>query len=78
MKNLAKYITLGLLIVAFLVGAVGAFVPTFLMEGYTSFLKSFSPIYISLIASIGANSAFAKVQVQNPVQVQVQPNKEKE
>jgi hypothetical protein len=44
MKNIAKNLTLGILVTAFVVGCVGAFVPTFLMEGYTSFLTSFAPI----------------------------------
>lgn len=62
MKNIAKNLTLGILASAFVVGCVGAFIPTFLMEGYTVFLKGFAPIYISLIASIGANSAVEKLK----------------
>ncbi|MFZ7132239.1 MAG: hypothetical protein ACOWWR_07770 [Eubacteriales bacterium] len=62
MKNIAKYMTLVMLGVAFCVGCVGAFFPSFQMEGFATFLKSFAPIYISLIASIGANSAIKKIQ----------------
>lgn len=62
MKNLAKYTTIGILISAFCVGSVGAFIPTFLMEGYVVFLKGFAPLYITMITSIGANSAIKKIQ----------------
>ncbi len=57
---MAKNLTLIMLTVAFVVGCVGAFVPQFLMESYTNFLKGFAPLYISLIASIGAISAVEK------------------
>lgn len=67
MKNTAKNLTLGILVAAFVVGCVGAFVPTFLMEGYTSFLKSFAPIYVSLIASIGYNSAIEKKEMKKEI-----------
>jgi len=59
---MAKNLTLTILALAFLVGSIGAFVAGFNMEGYTSFLKGFAPLYIALIASIGANSAMGKVQ----------------
>lgn len=62
MKKIAKHLTLALLVVAFIVGCVGAFIESFQIEGYTTFLKGFTPIYISLIASIGANSAVEKMQ----------------
>lgn len=57
---MAKRLTLIMLSVAFVVGCVGAFVKNFQMEAFISFLKGFAPLYISLIASIGANSAFEK------------------
>lgn len=59
---MAKYLTLGILLTAFLVGSIGAFIPAFNMDGFISFLKGFAPLYIALIASIGANSAVKKVQ----------------
>ncbi len=62
MKQIAKHMTLAILGVAFSVGCVGAFVPTFSMEGYVAFLKGFSPFYGFMIASIGTNSAVEKIQ----------------
>lgn len=59
---MAKKLTLIILSLAFLIGSVGAFVETFNMDGYINFLKGFAPLYIALIASIGANSAVTKVQ----------------
>jgi len=61
-KGTAKIVTITLLVVMFIVGAVGSFVSTFGMPGYIDFLKAYSPLYISLIASIGANSAVKKVK----------------
>ena len=57
---MAKYLTLGILLVGFIIGVVGSFIGTFNMDGYINFLKSFEPLYISLIASTGANSAVEK------------------
>jgi len=57
---MAKKLTLIILSLAFLIGSVGAFVGTFNMDGYINFLKGFAPLYIALIASIGANSAVEK------------------
>ena len=59
---MAKKLTLIILSLSFLIGSVGAFVGTFNMDGYINFLKGFAPLYIALIASIGANSAVTKVQ----------------
>ena len=59
---MAKKLTLIILSLAFLIGSVGSFVGTFNMDGYINFLKGFAPLYIALIASIGANSAVTKVQ----------------
>lgn len=61
-KNLAKNVTIILLIGMFIVGAVGSFVATFEMDGYVKLLNAYAPLYISLIASIGANSAVKKVK----------------
>ena len=59
---MAKKLTLIILSLAFLIGSVGAFIGTFNMDGYINFLKGFAPLYIALIASIGANSAVDKVK----------------
>lgn len=61
-KNLAKNVTIILLIGMFIVGAVGSFIATFEMDGYVKLLNAYAPLYISLIASIGANSAVKKVK----------------
>jgi len=61
-KNLAKNLTLTILSLAFIIGCVGSFVPIFNMTGYIDFLKGFAPLYISLIMSIGGNSALKKLQ----------------
>ena len=60
MKSPAKKITLGILIIAFLMGCIGSWFKTFNMVSYTSFLLAFSPFYLGLIASIGVNSAIEK------------------
>ena len=57
---MAKKLTLIILGVAFVVGCVGAWFSRFQMDGFIAFLKGFAPLYISLIASIGANSAVEK------------------
>jgi len=67
MKQVAKKVTIGILISAFAVGSVGAFIAIFNMDGYINFLRAFSPIYISLIASIGANSAVKTIQEKKNV-----------
>lgn len=61
-QNVAKNVTIGLLVAMFVVGAMGSFVAVFEMDGYINFLKAYAPLYISLIASIGANSAVKKVK----------------
>jgi len=35
------------------------------MEGYVNFLKGFAPLYMTLIASIGANSALETYKHEN-------------
>ena len=57
---MAKYLTLGILLVGFIIGVIGSCIVPFNMDGYISFLKGFAPLYIALIASIGANSAVEK------------------
>lgn len=61
-KNVAKNTTIALLVLMFVVGAIGSFVASFDVGGYIDFLKAYAPLYISLIASIGANSAVKKVK----------------
>jgi len=61
-KNLAKNTTIALLVIMFIIGCVGAFISTFKMEEYVSFLKAYAPLYVSLIASIGVNSLKKKEQ----------------
>lgn len=68
MKNIAKNMTLAILAIAFIVGCVGAFIPTFLMAGYSTFLKGFAPLYMTLITSIGANSAIEKFKETEKVE----------
>lgn len=57
---MAKKLTLIILALAFIIGSVGAWFRAFDLDAYGVFLKAFAPIYIALIASIGANSAVEK------------------
>ena len=66
-KQLAKKVTLGILALSFLGGLIGAVITTFNMEGYISFLDAFVPFFSVMIASIGANSAIAKIQASKVV-----------
>ena len=61
-KNIAKNTTIMLLILMFIVGSVGSFVVEFGMDKYIDFLKAYAPLYMSLILSIGANSAVKKIK----------------
>ena len=63
MKQMAKKVTLGIMVIAFFGGLIGAFIEGFNMDGYTSFLKSFVPFFSVMIASIGTNSAITKIQI---------------
>ena len=45
---MAKKITLIIFTLVFVVGCIGAFVPTFQMEGFISFIKVFTPTFITL------------------------------
>lgn len=62
MKSLAKKLTLLMLLIGFIVGVVGMFLPSFNMERYTVFVKAFAFLYTPLIASIGINSSVAKIK----------------
>ena len=59
---MAKKLTLTILALAFIIGSLGAWYSRFDIAGYTAFLKGFAPLYIALIASIGANSAIEKLE----------------
>jgi uncharacterized membrane protein YjjB (DUF3815 family) len=65
MKKSAKNLTLAILAAAFIVGCIGSFIPSFKMESYISFLKGFSPLYISLIASIGTSSVVKNIKLNS-------------
>lgn len=62
-KGFAKKLTYAIIIIAFLVGVLGAFtfVP-FDMAAYVSFLPAIALFVIPLILSIGANSAVEKIK----------------
>ena len=57
---MAKNLTLAILAIAFIMGLIGSWFEAFDMDGYVNFLEGFAPLYITLIASIGANSALEK------------------
>ena len=61
---MAKKITLIIFTLAFVVGCIGAFVPTFQMEGFIAFLKVFTPTFITLLTSIGASSITDKIKAE--------------
>ena len=59
---MAKWITLEILVVAFLVGCIGSWFEVFNLDSYKKFLLTFSPFYLGLVASIGTNSVVEKIQ----------------
>lgn len=59
---MAKKITLIIFTLVFVVGCIGAFVPTFQMEGFIAFLKVFTPTFITLLTSIGASAITDKIK----------------
>lgn len=61
---MAKKITLIIFTLVFVVGCIGAFVPTFQMEGFIAFLKVFTPTFITLLTSIGASSITDKIKAE--------------
>lgn len=61
---MAKKITLIIFTLVFVVGCIGAFVPTFQMEGFISFIKVFTPTFITLLTSIGASSITDKIKAE--------------
>lgn len=60
-ENLAKNTTLAILVFVVVFGAVASFFPNFNMDGYVEMLKAYTPLYATLIVSIGTNSALEKV-----------------
>jgi len=62
-KGFAKWLTYGIIIVAFAVGVIGSFgVGDFSMDAYTQFLPVAALFVVPLIISIGASSITEKVQ----------------
>ncbi len=59
---MAKKLTLIIIVLAFIIGCIGAFVAQFNMTGYIDFIKGFGVLYIPIILSIGANSAVEKIK----------------
>ena len=62
MKQIAKKITLGILVVSVILGMVMLFIPSIPMDRYMTYVKGVAYIYTRLIASIGINSAIAKTK----------------
>ena len=59
---MAKKITLIIFTLVFVVGCIGAFVPTFQMEGFIAFIKVFTPTFITLLTSIGVSRVTDKIK----------------
>ena len=64
---MAKKITLIIFTLVFVVGCIGAFVPTFQMEGFIAFLKVFTPTFITLLTSIGASAITDKIKTDKTI-----------
>ena len=64
---MAKKITLIIFTLVFVVGCIGAFVPTFQMEGFIAFLKVFTPTFITLLTSIGASAITDKIKTEKKI-----------
>ena len=64
---MAKKITLIIFTLVFVVGCIGAFVPTFQMEGFIAFLKVFTPTFITLLTSIGASAITDKIKAEKKI-----------
>lgn len=62
-KGIAKFITLLMLIIVFIVGIIGSFVwANFDMEKFVQFLPVFGIMYVPLILSIGSASIVKKIK----------------
>ena len=64
---MAKKITLIIFTLVFVVGCIGAFVPTFQMEGFIAFIKVFTPTFITLLTSIGASAITDKIKAEKKI-----------
>ena len=64
---MAKKITLIIFTLVFVVGCMGAFVPTFQMEGFIAFIKVFTPTFITLLTSIGASAITDKIKTDKTI-----------
>lgn len=60
MKQIAKKITLGILVVSVILGMVMLFIPSIPMDRFMTYVKAVAYLYTPLIASIGINSAIEK------------------
>ena len=60
MKQIAKKITLGILVVSVILGMVMLFIPSIPMDRFMTYVKGVAYFYTPLIASIGINSAIEK------------------
>ena len=60
MKQIAKKITLGILVVSVILGMVMLFLPSIPMDRFMTYVKAVAYLYTPLIASIGINSAIEK------------------
>lgn len=62
MKQPAKKLTLGILVVAFIVGLVGCFLKFFDMDKFTKFLSAFLPFFLGMVASVGTGAVVDRIQ----------------
>ena len=62
MKQIAKKITLGILVVSVILGMVMLFIPSIPMDRYMIYVKGVAYIYTPLIASRGIKSAIEKTK----------------
>lgn len=62
MKQPAKKLTLGILLVAFIVGLVGCFLKFFDMDKFTKFLSAFLPFFLGMVASVGTGAVVDRIQ----------------
>ena len=60
MKQIAKKITLGILVVSVILGMVMLFIPSIPMDRFMTYVKAVAYLYTPLIASIGINTAIEK------------------
>ena len=62
MKQPAKKLTLGILVVAFFVGLVGCFLAFFDMDKFVKFLGAFLPFFLGMVASVGTGAVVDRIQ----------------